>query len=101
MPSNTLVMNALKRITYNCRKATFLIEKRNSSRISITEELALKYHLMGCSVCRVFQQQSMLINRMVKTNFFNDATNLKLDATFKESLSKRIADEVDARTPKN
>lgn len=96
MPSNTLVMNSLKRITYNCRKATFLIEKKNYSRISVKEELELKYHLMGCSVCRIFQQQSMLISRMVKKHLFNDSTHFTLDANFKESLSKRIAEEVDA-----
>ncbi|MEJ5995068.1 hypothetical protein WG904_11625 [Pedobacter sp. Du54] len=89
-------MNALKRITYNCRKATFLIEKKNCGRISIKEELELKYHLMGCSVCRIFQQQSMLINRMVKKQFFNETSTFELDSDFKERLSKRIADEVDA-----
>ena len=84
-------MNALKRITYNCRKATFLIEKKTTSRISIKEELELKYHLAGCTVCRIFQQQSILIDRMVKTHFFET----KLDSDFKESLSKRIADAID------
>ena len=95
MPSKKLVMNALKKITYNCRMATFLIEKKNNSRISIKEELTLKYHLAGCSVCRIFHQQSILIDRMVKKHFFNDTTDFRLDANFKEILSKRISDEID------
>lgn len=84
-------MNALKRITYNCRKATFLIEKKSKDQISLAEELELKFHLAGCQVCRIFQQQSMLIDRMLKGNFFES----NLDAEFKETLSKQIADEIE------
>ncbi len=84
-------MNALKKITYNCRKATFLIEKKSKDQISISEELELKFHLIGCKVCRVFLQQSMLIDRMLKGNFFES----NLDADFKESLSKKISEAIE------
>lgn len=88
-------MNALKRITYNCRKATFLIEKKNADSITFKEELELKFHLAGCSVCRIFQQQSMLIDKLVKTQFLNHRNSYTLDSTFKESLAKKIAEKVD------
>ncbi len=88
-------MISLKKITYNCRKATFLIEKKNNGRISVKEELELKYHLAGCSVCRIFQQQSRLIDQMFKAHLFNDVIQIKLDNNFKRILAKRIVDEME------
>ncbi|MGF1924580.1 MAG: hypothetical protein ACQUHE_10410 [Bacteroidia bacterium] len=84
-------MNALKRITYNCQKATFLIEKKSKDQISIAEEIELKFHLVGCKVCRIYQQQSMLIDRILKGNLFESS----LDSDFKEDLSKKISDAIE------
>jgi hypothetical protein len=88
-------MSALKRIAFNCRKATFLIEKKNLASISIQEEIELKLHLAGCSVCQLFQKQSFLIDKMVKKHFFTDKTKVVLDENFKKDLSKRIVYELD------
>lgn len=91
-------MNSLKRIAYNCRRATFLIEKQNLSGISIKQQYELKFHLAGCSVCQLFQQQSLLINKIVKKHFFTDAENLpKLDIKFKQSLEKLIESELNQK----
>lgn len=88
-------MNALKKIAYNCRRATFLIEKQNLSGISIKQQYELKFHLAGCSVCQLFQQQSLLIDRIVKNHFFTEEANLpNLDTNFKQSLKRRIEDEL-------
>lgn len=88
-------MNALKKITYNCRRATFLIEKKSLTTISIKEQFELKLHLAGCSVCKVFQQQSLFIDRMVKGHFFTKGVDLpNLGSNFKQSLEKRIEAEL-------
>jgi len=88
-------MNGLKKIQYNCRKATFLIEKKQSEPITIRERLELKIHLAGCSVCRVFEQQSILINKMVKDLFNPEhAHDLKLDEGFKKDLQEMIDEEL-------
>ena len=50
--------NALKNMIYNCNQATFLIEKRISGKITATEALQLQVHLAGCSVCKIYQQQT-------------------------------------------
>jgi hypothetical protein len=88
-------MNELKKIVYNCRKATFLIEKQQIGRITLREKLELKIHLVGCSICKTFQQQSIVINQMVR-NFFHSAnqTERKLDDKFKEDLQKSIDDKL-------
>ena len=82
---------ALKKIVYNCRQATFLIEKKTSGKITAAETLQLQIHLAGCSVCRTFQQQSILINRLF-TEFKTE--ELKLNEDFKLSLKQKIEKEI-------
>ncbi|MFA6276842.1 MAG: hypothetical protein WC622_08835 [Pedobacter sp.] len=85
----------LKKIAYNCRKATFLIEKQQIGKITEREQLELKLHLAGCSICVTFMQQSAVINQMVRKLFKSDPTKLKLDKGFKQQLQKRIVDQLE------
>ncbi|RQO69005.1 hypothetical protein DBR40_18675 [Pedobacter sp. KBW01] len=83
--------NALKNIIYNCKQATFLIEKRMAGKITASETVQLKVHLAGCSVCRLYQEQSVLINRLF-TGF--PVNGFKLDETFKNNLVKKLEAEM-------
>ncbi|MFA6245367.1 MAG: hypothetical protein WC615_00410 [Mucilaginibacter sp.] len=87
----------LKKIAYNCKKATFLIEKKQIGTISMREKLELKIHLAGCSVCRIFEQQSLVINKMVHDLFHEPEPNehIKLDDKFKKELQQRIEKKLD------
>lgn len=82
---------ALKNIIYNCKQATFLIEKKTAGKITAIETLQLRIHLAGCSYCRTYQQQSFLINRLF-TAF--PSSELKLDDDFKTSLKLKIEKEI-------
>ncbi|MBE9461723.1 hypothetical protein ACFP1I_30880 [Dyadobacter subterraneus] len=88
-------MNSLKGIIYNCRQATFLIEKKQVRKLTFRESVELRIHLTGCSVCRVFQKQSVMINRMVK-NLIHDSQkkDRKLDDAFKRDLQDKIEGEL-------
>lgn len=88
-------MGALKKIQYNCKKATFLIEKKLIGRITLREQLELRIHLFGCSVCRIYQGQTIKINEMIR-QLFNNAVNkeTKLDDEFKKDLQDRIEEEL-------
>ena len=88
-------MDELTKIAYNCRKATHLIEKKLIDHLTLREKLELKIHLAGCSVCRVFEQQSSMINKMVR-ELFHPAkiTELKLDDEYKKQLQKRIEEKL-------
>jgi len=83
--------SALRSIIYNCKQATFLIEKRIAGKITAAETLQLHIHLAGCSVCKIYQQQSILINR-VFVGFEN--TDFKLDEAFKKTLTEKIEKEI-------
>ncbi|GGI23746.1 zf-HC2 domain-containing protein [Pedobacter mendelii] len=82
---------ALKKIIYNCKQATFLIEKRTLGKITAAEALQLQVHLAGCSMCRTYQKQSMLIIRLF-TGFPSD--KIRLDDAFKVKLQQRIEKEM-------
>jgi hypothetical protein len=90
-----IIMNELNKIRHNCRKATFLIEKKLAGKITLRERLELKIHLAGCSVCRLFLQQSVAINKMIKDLFkASEQKDVSLDEAFKKDLQERIEEEL-------
>ncbi len=83
-------MGKLNKIAYNCRKATLLIEKQQLARLTVKETIELNLHLAGCSVCRIFQQQSVVINKMIRELVDPKSIRTGLDSDFKKSLQDRI-----------
>jgi len=90
-------MDEITKIAYNCKKATLLIEKKLISNLTLREKLELKIHLAGCSVCRIFERQSQMINTMVKQLFVNNTNEIRLDDDFKKDLQQRIDQELDKK----
>ncbi len=67
-----------------------LIEKQQLVRLTVKETFELNLHLAGCSVCRIFQQQSVVMNKMIKELFDPKSIHTGLDSDFKKSLQERI-----------
>lgn len=85
---------SIKGIVYNCKQATFLIEKRQVTRLSIKENAELFIHLMGCKFCRLYKRQSIEINHMVHKLFQQSSKNEnRLDDTYKKQLQDLIDEE--------
>jgi len=88
-------MEALKKITNNCRHATFLIEKKLIGRLTMREKLFLRIHLFGCGICRLYQSQTQKINTMIRQLLRSSASqDTKLDEKFKKELQELIEDEL-------
>lgn len=87
-------MNRFKKIQYNCQKATFLIEKHGVKKLSLFEQVELRIHLAGCSVCRTYQRQSVLIGQMVHQLVYGRAEMYKLDEKDKVQMRERIEEEL-------
>ncbi|MDB5015201.1 MAG: hypothetical protein JWQ84_33 [Mucilaginibacter sp.] len=88
-------MSHLRNIIYNCKQATFLIEKKTIKRLSFRETVELRIHLYGCSFCRLFGVQSRAINNMVQELFRRSMqSNISLDDDFKRNLQERIEEEL-------
>lgn len=88
-------MGEIKKIAYNCRKATLLIEKKQIVSLNFREQLELKIHLAGCSVCRIFEKQSILINQMVK-NLLKETTqrDIRLADEYKKEMQQKIEEKL-------
>ena len=90
-------MNHLKKVIYNCKQATLLIEKRQIKSLSFRETIELRIHLAGCSMCKLYNKQSQVIHQMVLQLFHDSklqASTLSLDENFKKELQERIEEEL-------
>lgn len=87
-------MSKLREIQYNCKKATYLIEKRMLDKITFRENIELRIHLAGCSVCRLFDQQSQIINKLTRQLFHDRSKNITLDDEYKNQLHQQIEKEL-------
>ncbi|OCX53601.1 hypothetical protein BEL04_04720 [Mucilaginibacter sp. PPCGB 2223] len=88
-------MNTLKKIVYNCRQATLLMEKREFVKLSFREVIELRIHLYRCNVCKLYGQQTRIINSMVQHIFKNQ--QYRLDDSFKRELQNRIDEELNKK----
>jgi hypothetical protein len=88
-------MSYLKRVIYNCKQATLLIEKKSAGKLTLREAFELRVHLLGCSFCRIYKKQSRVINEMVQQLFRSSMqADRKLDDNFKKDLQLRIEEEL-------
>ena len=91
-------MNKLKAIAYNCKQATFLIEKKQLMPLSLKEKMELKIHLTGCAVCKFYEQQSIFITKLTKHIFNNNEnTAYKLSDDLKQQLQETIEKKLDEK----
>ena len=50
-------------IMITCKKATFLVSKKEENKLSFGERIQLKMHLAICKLCRLFEKQSWLFSK--------------------------------------
>jgi hypothetical protein len=88
-------MGIIKRIQYDCRHATYLIEKRQQTALTPKERVQLFIHLLGCSVCRLFQRQSRAINQALQHLFRRSSEQTHtLDERTKRDMQEKINDRL-------
>lgn len=84
-------MGVIKKIQYDCRSATYLIEKSQQVPLSLGERIRLFIHLRGCSVCRLFRRQSAIINKAMHSLFqAADTRPHSLDDAAKRAMQEKI-----------
>ena len=84
-------MGKIKKIQYDCRHATYLIEKRQETALTVKERTQLFIHLLGCSVCRLFQKQSRTIRKSLQQLFYKNAEQSHtLDEHTKQEMQNKI-----------
>ena len=66
----------------SCKKATYLVAKKEANQLSWLEKIKLRGHLAICSMCRKFELQSGFISRMAK--------HTHIDATLPAEIKERM-----------
>ncbi|PZP38638.1 MAG: hypothetical protein DI598_20545 [Pseudopedobacter saltans] len=97
MIKNKLIRNAIinAHAQGNCKHATFLIEKKENTRLTFREWWAMQLHLAICPLCTLYKSQSQLLQQMMVKIFHNrkDRT-ISMDEARKEALEKLIEERL-------
>jgi hypothetical protein len=80
----------LNKIRNNCRKATFLIDKKNLEGINVIEQIELHIHLTSCSLCRLYDKQGRIMNDVIRQLKQSDFQKIRLNEAFKKSLHDSV-----------
>ena len=61
-----ILMKSMNSIMLDCDNATYLVTKQEFDKLSCVKRMQLKMHLASCKFCRVFAQQSKIINKQIE-----------------------------------
>ena len=78
----------MKILMISCKKATYLLSKKEENRLSLLDRIRLKSHLALCYICRRFEEQTQIITR----HSHNEAENASLSPEKKETIQKALAE---------
>lgn len=75
-------------LNISCKKATYLVSKKEQGRINLFDKFTLRIHLSICSLCKRFEKQTGLIIKNAKHNHIEE----KLSDEVKERIKREILD---------
>ncbi|GEM_PF-414977 len=91
-------MNALvKTLMYfdklSCKKATLLATKRSEQGLSLKEKLQLWYHYQLCHVCKIWENQSAALDKLLASTLSSMKEDRKLSDEHKSEIKKALKKE--------
>ena len=72
----------------NCREATELMVRNEFESLSLINWLAMKYHVMICKLCRLFQNQSAEMNHILRNSAKEQPATLRKEK--KEEMTEQL-----------
>jgi hypothetical protein len=72
----------------SCLKATELIEKKLSFKLSFSEILQLKFHKMMCDSCKQYEKHSIILDKALSGTVNAEENSLDLSNLKKEILNR-------------
>lgn len=97
MIKNKLIRSAIIKLhaQSNCKRATYLIEKRANVRLPVREWLEMQAHLAICPLCTLYQEQSKLLGQAITRIFQRRREGtIAMDKHVKEALEKLVNDKL-------
>jgi len=58
-------MNIKNKLLLSCLKATYLVSKRQETKLSLIDEIKLSIHLTTCNLCKNFEIQTNAITNLL------------------------------------
>ena len=84
------MMKKLMHILFlSCLKATELIEKKISFKLSRKEKIQIKAHKMMCSACTNYEKHSLLIEKGLEKSMHPDFSQEDLEL-LKQGINKKL-----------
>lgn len=78
-------------LNISCKESSFLISKRQETKITIPERIKLFFHLRICNTCKLFKKQTDLILSVLSKEKNTDTVDNKLSEEAKNRMSKNLA----------
>ena len=75
-------------LNISCKKATYLVSKKEQGKIRLFDRITLQIHLGICGVCKRFEQQSGFMIKNTK--------HTHTDEKLSEEVKERIKDALDS-----
>jgi hypothetical protein len=72
----------------SCKKATYLVSKKEENKLSWLEKIQLRSHMTICSMCRKFELQSGFIARNAR--HFHEHIHTHLSPEAKERMQAAL-----------
>lgn len=69
----------MDKLFLSCLKATELIEKKLHFKLSFSEKMQLRAHKMMCDACKLYEKQSILLEKGIKQYHEKQTTGKDLD----------------------
>jgi len=73
-------------LNISCKKATYLVSKKEQGRINLFDRITLRMHLSICSLCRRFEQQTGFIIKHTKHTHTEEKLSEEVKERIKEAL---------------
>ena len=62
-------------MTFQCRRATLLVSCAMDRRLSFSERVGLRFHLLICACCRRFRRQMIVLRLVLRRRALPTAEN--------------------------
>lgn len=87
-------MNLFQALKITCKDASYLHEKMKEGKLSFTEKLGLKIHLLYCRLCRIFFKQLDELEKHTHRFSQSEKTIASLDAYAKTKMKQAFEQEL-------
>lgn len=71
----------------NCKKASYLIDKKQLSGLKLSEKIALKFHQLMCKICKLHEKESRIMSKKLSDFKFKE---IQLSAEEKKKMQDKI-----------